>query len=370
MNPSDPASLLPSLPRDAEILVIRLRSLGDVVLLTPALSALHSWRPDLRLSVLIEPAWTAVLEGNPAVHEILVPDWVLSTASRLHRRKFPVVFNQHGGPTSAFLTAATRAPARVCWKGRQFDFLYNVHAPDAVEFYGTLQVHTVEQRMTQFYWTGLPRGPIPPAQVFPQPEARAAIAAALEKKGLAPGEPYAVLLPGARYFTKRWALEHFAAIARWLQDVRGLRSVVMLGPDEKQMAADARSKFAAGSVICDSRDLRELIALIASAVIFIGNDSGPAHLAAATSIPSVAIFGSSSSVHWRPWQVEHRVVQNEFACNPCKGDRCYAFDEPRCILSISVEQVREACEALLAGLPARTAANPRPGANTGYVQER
>ena len=46
--------------------------------------------------------------------------------------------------------------------------------------------------------------------------------------------------------------------------------------------------------------------------------------------------------------MEHRVVQNEFACNPCKGDRCYAFDEPRCILSVSFEQVRDACEVLLA----------------------
>ncbi|MFZ0634802.1 MAG: glycosyltransferase family 9 protein [Candidatus Acidiferrales bacterium] len=370
MNPSDPAYLLPGLPRGAEILVIRLRSLGDVVLLTPALAALQSWRPDLRLSVLVEPAWAAVLDGNPAIHEILLAGPVLSTAWQIHRRKFPVVFNQHGGPTSAFLTAATRAPARVCWKGRQFGFLYNVHAPDAVEFYGTLQVHTVEQRMTQFYWAGLPRGPIPPARVFPRPESRARIAAALAEHGLAPGEPYAVLQFGARYFTKRWALEHFASIARWLQDARGIRSVVILGPDESHIAAEARAKFAPGTPFFDSLDLRELIALIAGAALFVGNDSGPAHLAAASSVPSVVIFGSSSSVNWRPWQVAHRVVQNEFACNPCKGDRCYAFDEPRCILSVSVEQVREACERLLADLAVRAAANPRPGTNTGYVQER
>jgi hypothetical protein len=45
--------------------------------------------------------------------------------------------------------------------------------------------------------------------------------------------------------------------------------------------------------------------------------------------------------------VEHRVVQNDFPCNPCRGDRCYAFDEPRCILSVTVEQVQDACRALL-----------------------
>jgi len=73
-----------------------------------------------------------------------------------------------------------------------------------------------------------------------------------------------------------------------------------------------------------------------------------AHLASAAGTPAVIIFGSSSSVHWRPWRVEHRVVQNDFPCNPCKGDRCYAFDEPRCILSVTFEQVRDACETLLA----------------------
>src|ERR1700683_723687 len=70
LNLSDTASLLPGLPRGAEILIIRLRSVGDVVLLTPAISALHSWRPDLRISVLVEAAWGAVLEGNPAVSEV------------------------------------------------------------------------------------------------------------------------------------------------------------------------------------------------------------------------------------------------------------------------------------------------------------
>ncbi|MFZ0970211.1 MAG: glycosyltransferase family 9 protein [Candidatus Acidiferrales bacterium] len=352
MNPSEPASLLPDLPRGAEILIIRLRSVGDVVLLTPAISALHSWRPDLRISVLVEPGCAAVLEGNPAVQEILLARSFLATAMSLYRRNFPVVYNQHGGPTSAFLTAASGAEKRVCWKGKQFDFLYNVHAPDAVEFYGTLQVHSVEQRMTQFYWTGLPRGPIPRSAVFPQADARAAVAKKLQEHGISGAEPYAVIQPGARYFTKQWSLENFAATSRWLWKSRGLRSVVNLGPDEQQMAASAAAQFGDSGVIPPSLNLRELIALIAGAKLFVGNDTGPSHLAAAAAVPAVVIFGSTSSVHWRPWQSNHRVAQNEFACNPCKGDRCYAFDEPRCILSVTPDQVREACESILSTSPA------------------
>jgi heptosyltransferase III len=348
LNPREPAALLPSLLPGAEILIIRLRSLGDVVLMTPGIAALHSWRPDLRLSVLVEPAWRAVLEGNPAISEILIARGFAATALALRRKKFPIVFNQHGGPTSAFLTAASGAAGRVCWSGKQFDFLYNVLAPDAVEFYGTLQVHTVEQRMAQFYWTGLPLGPIPRAEVFPQADAREKIGEILRGKGIAAAEPYAVIQPGGRYFTKRWAVEHFAELEQWLAQSRGIRPVVILGPGESEIASAVRERFGPVAVVLDSLDLRLLIGLIAGARIFVGNDAGPAHLASAAGTPAVIIFGSSSSVHWRPWKVEHRVVQNDFPCNPCKGDRCYAFDEPRCILSVTFEQVRDACDALLA----------------------
>lgn len=357
LNPSEPASLLPRLPLGAEVLIIRLRSLGDVVLLTPAISAIHSWRPDLRISVLVEPAFAAVLEGNPAIHEVLLAGPFFTTAAKLYRRDFPIVFNQHGGPSSAFLTAASGAEIRVCWKGRQFGLVYNVHAPDAVEYYGTLQVHTVDQRIAQFYWTGLPRGPIPRAEVFPQPDARTTVAKKLRERGVESGEAYAVLQPGARYFTKQWPLERFAATSRWLREAYGLKSIVPLGPDERAMAEAARAQFGDAAVVVESLELRELIALVANARIFIGNDAGPTHLAAAAGTPSVVIFGSSNSVHWRPWHVEHRVVQNEFECNPCKGDRCYAFDEPRCILSVTFEQVQGACDAILGALGTASVSN-------------
>ncbi len=350
MNPREPASLLPGLPPGAEILIIRLRSLGDVVLLTPALAAVHAWRPDLRLSVLVEPAWRAVLEGNPAVSEILIARGFAATALALRRKRFPIVFNQHGGPRSAFLTAATGAAARVCWKGKQFDFLYNVLAPDAVEFYGTLQVHTVEQRMTQFYWTGLPREPIPRARGVSAGRCaeedwrnfdRARDCGRRTLRGDSAGRPIFYETLGNRAFCRAGAM---------VDEVARDSARCDSGPGRAgDGRGNQRAVWRAAAVVLESLDLRLLIALIAGARMFVGNDAGPAHLAAAAGTPAAIIFGSSSSVHWRPWKVEHRVVQNDFPCNPCKGDRCYAFDEPKCILSISFEQVRDACEALLAG---------------------
>ena len=327
----------------ATVLIIRLRSLGDVVLLTPALSALHSWRPDLRLCVLVEPFCAPLLEGNPAVSEILLAKSFVPTVIGLRHRHFSVAYNQHAGPTSALLIASIGVPQRVCWTHRQFSFVYNVLVPDPCD-----RIHTVEHRMEQFYATGLPRGPIPSARVYPQPDAQVLIAEQLAARGIPPGKPYAVLHPGAKYFTKRWTVDKFITLARELRDKHGIEPVFNLGRGESEIAAEVRRQCARDFVLLDSLDLRQLIALIAGCRIFIGNDSGPTHIATALARPVVAIFGSSSSVHWRPWQTRNRVVQNDFACNPCRGDHCYAFAEPRCILSVTLDQVRDACESLLA----------------------
>ncbi len=364
LKPTSNSRILVDLPQGAEILIIRLRSLGDVVMLTPAVAALHAWRPDLRLCVLVEPRFAAVLEGNPAVAEVLLHRDFFTTASALRRRRFPVTFNQHGGPTSAFLTAAAGSPSRICWAHCRFGFLYNLRIPDAGALDARKQFHTVEHRMTQFYWAGLPPTSIPPAQVFPQPDAIDSIEQLLSVNGISPSSQIVIFHPGAAYFTKRWALEHFAATAQWLHSQHGLSTVVVLGPNDRELFPEIRRQFPMPSVVFDSLSLRELIALISRARLFLGNDSGPAHLASAAGRPVAVIFGSSDSVTWRPWQVPHRLIQNEFACNPCRGDRCYAFAEPRCILSVTPNQVRDACldllketQPLVSVAPARDAVN-------------
>lgn len=347
MKPSDAASLLPSLPQGADILILRLRSLGDMVLETPAISALHAWRPDLRISVLTEPWCAAVVEGNPGVTEILISREFMKTVREIRERRFSMVFNQHGGPRSVFLTAASGAKARVGWKGFQYSFLHNVRVPDAREFYGTSAVHTVKHRMSQFHWCGLPLQPIPRAQVFPQPDAIDSVSRMLAEKGIAAGEPYAVLQPGARLVSMRWPAGKFAEIARWLLESHGIASVVNLGPRDHEIAALIRSELRERAAILDTLDARQLIALLAGARIFVGNDSGPAHIAAAAERACVVVFGGTSPVQWSPWQAECRVVSTGAIFESPRGDKGVAVREPRPIAAIGVDEVRDACEELL-----------------------
>jgi len=125
---------------------------------------------------------------------------------------------------------------------------------------------------------------------------------------------------------------------------------------------DAVERAAQGPIRrLERASLGEFAAALAGARLFVGNDSGPAHMAMALGRPSVVIFGSSSSAIWGPWPPPGspiasapgasaswaRVVQNFYECNPCPGDRCYRFSRPECILSVTPEQVTSAVEDVL-----------------------
>lgn len=344
ISASAASRLLPDLPENSEVLIARLRSLGDMVLETPAIAALHAWRPDLKISVLVEPWCAPVLEGNPHVSRLILRRDFLSTAGELRRMRFPIVFNQHGGPTSALLTFASAAPHRVCWKGYQFSFLYNVLVPDKQAFFGGRAVHTAEHRISQLYYCGLPRGPIPAAKVFPQADAIVRVTKTLQERGLRAGEPYAVLQPGGRMESMRWPIANFAEIARWLRDTHAIRSVVNLGRRDEQLSIAVHSAMSSDAIVIDSFVARELIALLGGAILFFGNDSGPAHIAAALGRPSVVIFAATDPAEWHPWQVKHRILQPAGGVN-LSGE----LRPPYPVASISMVEAKSACDEMLSG---------------------
>ena len=339
------AQLLPG----ARVLIIRLRSLGDTVLMTPALRLLHGWRPDLRVSVLLEHPWDELLEGNPAVHSVMVLRGKMGTAWRVRRSRFAAVINLHGGPTSAFLTRLSGARWRAGFDHFRDATAYNLLVPSAQRILSREgPVHTTEHIASCLFWLGVPPGEIPPAEVYPSPESIAGVQAKLQSIGLERGAGYAVIHPVALYASKQWTPQGFAEIGELLEREFGLRPVYICGQGESALL-DRIELFARHPILRASGwPLRDLVALLAGARVFAGNDSGPAHIAAAARIPVLVIFGSSHAAVWKPWKaVNAAVVQNDFDCNPCPGDRCAVYDEPRCILSISTEQVRVSLEALL-----------------------
>ena len=346
-DPQIPSSLLPNLPHEANVLIVRLRSIGDVVLTLPSLQALHHWRPDLRIHMLVEPLSAPLVEKHPAISEVIVMQKFWPTVRSLRRRHLAIAFNMHGGPTSALLTRLSGARLRVCWAGRQYSWCYNMHVPVHFPVYGRIEMHTAEHRLQQFLYTGLPESPLPPAKVSVDENAADLVRRKRAQKGIGPEQPYAVIRPGASQANKRWPVERFAAIAQWLRQSHGLATVVNLGPGDEPIEAEVKRAFAGAGVIMNDLDVRGLVALLAGSHLFLGNDTGPTHIAAALHKKCVVIFGASDSKVWSPWKTDYRLVENPFPCTQCPRGRCESLATSQCLDSISVEQVRDACQALL-----------------------
>ncbi len=347
-----PTGVLAQLSLGATVVVIRLRSLGDTVLTTPALALLRRARPDLRIVVAVETPFDTVLDGNPDITAVLPVNRKAGLAERLttlrsiRGNRPELCLNLHGGPTSSWLTALSGARYRAGFAHFRQRRAYNIHIPGPHGILGRAEgapVHTAEHLASAIFHLGAPRTEIPGASLAASPPARR--------------DPYAVFHVTAAYFTKQWPVERFRRIAGYVQKELSLEPIMIAGPGEGAVFEHLR-----GFTCLDNLDVRLLKSLLAGARLFVGNDSGPAHIAASFGVPCVVIFGSSNSTHWRPWKAPHAVVETPWDCKPCPGDRCYAFDEPRCILSVEARTVEQAISELL------QRANETSSAPRGVIQ--
>ena len=252
--------------------MIRLRSLGDCVLTTPALSLLKQHRPDLKISVIVEPRFAEIFADNPDVDE-----------TRDSMTRADLVLNLHGGTRSMILTALSRAKFRAGFAHHRYGFVYSNKIPTAQRILGvTRRVHTAEHLASAMFWLGVPKQEIPRAKLFADspPHRR----------------PYAVIHPFASAPGKAWPAARFIEIARNLN----LDPVFLAGPtDDLEPFRDFQTS---------RESLKVTKSLLAGASLFIGNDSGPAHIAAAFGIPVVVLFGPSDPITWAPWRTESQIL--------------------------------------------------------------
>jgi ADP-heptose:LPS heptosyltransferase len=284
------AAVLSNLPTGARIALTRLRSLGDCVLTTPALRILKHSRPDLNVAVVVEDRFREVFEGSPDVQAVLPP-----SALALARWHPELCLNLHGGTRSLVLTAASRARHRAGFEHFRASRVYTLRIPRAQEILGEERVvHTAEHIASAMFYLGAERQPVPRACLPAVPTAR-------------PAKPYAVVHPFAATPAKTWPRGGFLAVARTLRHEHELE-VVIAGA-----AADDFADFHEEFRVAAGAPLRDVMSLMAGASLFIGNDSGPAHIAAAYGVPCIVLFGPSDSAVWAPWQTEAEVLTSRGA---------------------------------------------------------
>lgn len=332
------------------VLVVRLRSIGDTVLATPSLFALKRFLPHAQIDVLVEDWVAPLLENHPHVDNVMVLERggvVARTkaAREIRAARYDVAYNLHGGTTATFLTRATGARHRVGFRTYQYAKLHTELVPSPLLLWGQQKTHSVEQQLALLGWTGVPVSDRPRTELGISPEAAESVNRQLVAAGLV-DRKIALIHPAAAFATKRWATDNFASVAGFLAE-RGFAPVAIAAPHEGEIIDELLSKSAVNVLALDL-SLPEVTALAARAQVFVGNDSGIAHIAAAVGTPSVVIFGSSNVAHWRPWnRAAAEVVVEEMPCQPCHGYFCEKFPQPECILRVPVARVQAAIEQVL-----------------------
>lgn len=364
------------IPTPKKILALKLRSLGDTVLMTAALNELKRAYPQAEIHVAVTSTWAPLLESHPAIKKLWTYDRYVERAARakaaarlalkLRKERFDCVINFHASPSSSMISFATGARVRsVHFHGHKDR---NRHSTVTVPGKGVLKP-IIERDMDTVRALGVhvPPGRLP--QIYLQASEKNEARDTISRLGLP--TPVMMIGLGASRPTKRWPVDRFASLAvEWALKKQG-GILAIAGPDESAeiknflkavddhlslAVPDATQRSVVRSRITSEHQLglRKLAALISQASVFVGNDSGPRHIAVAVETPSVTLFGPEHPFEWHPYPTDRHPYL--FIDNlPCRRDALPGYpawcgiqpcitEEHKCMREIGVDQVFAECE--------------------------
>lgn len=322
------------------VLIIKLRYIGDVLLATPTVRAIKAARPDVRVTMMVNRGTEDVLSGNPDVDEIIVLDkgslaaqWQLIAG--LRRRRFDTVIDLTDGDRSAFLSWISGAPVRIGfndehrWRGR----CYTGVVPPVPGMRHRMDRDLAALKPLSIH----PNEKLPCLYLTEEDESRAD--QLLDQLGIRGDRPIIIIQPGARYWFKAWPDERFAELADRLATDYGYQ--VLIGGSREEEALAQRIHESAKSrpiSMAGLATLKQFAAIAKRAALFVGNDSGAMHIAAAVGTPVVALFGPSNPAEWGPRGGPAEVIYKGLDCRTCFHPTCEK-GELNCMKQITVEEV-------------------------------
>jgi predicted lipopolysaccharide heptosyltransferase III len=332
------------------ILVIKLRHIGDVLLATPVFTSLRQAYPEARLTALLNRGTEAVLAHHPELHEILIAEKGAMAAQlrflrELRRKRFDCVIDLTDGDRSAFMSLATGAGVRVGfnaehrWRGLLYTHVAKPSPADS---------HRIEYDLATVRALGLaPATPQPRVHLSPNEESAAKrMLDEVVEFGRGP-KKLIMIQPGARYPLKVWPAERFAELADRLAGAVPCR--ILFGGDarERDAAEAVRDRTECRPVVVAGRlSLLEFAALLKQCDLFIGNDGGAMHMAASVGTPVVALFGPTYPQRWGPRGAPSEILYKGLDCRACYHPVCIRGDD-NCMRLISVDEVFDRCMRLL-----------------------
>lgn len=352
----DRSSHLPAVNRPTRILVVKPCCLGDVLMATPALRALQHAFPDAAIDVAVT-AWAApALDSNRRVRRLVrypdgrSPAAVARLGFRLRREGYDLGIALDRSPLPGLLLWLAGVPVRagIERRGRRVLLTHHTRPREG-------------QHETELYLDVLRGVGVEPQGLWPEydvpNEARARIAALLGERGIDGGRPLVVIHPGgavnpgATMLAKRWPAERFAALADRLAREWGAAIVLTGSVSDRDAVRDVRRAAQCPLVDLSERLLLpELAALCAVARLFVGNDSGVSHLAAAVGAPTVTVFGPTNPLQYRPLGPDSQVCAPPASWRQPTGvdlRRSHRGDPACDVRRVTVDEVYQACARVL-----------------------
>jgi heptosyltransferase II len=347
--------------RVSRLLVRATNWVGDAIMSVPTLKEIRRIFPNARISLLVRPWVYDVYAAADFADELLIyhkpgrhSSWngMRRLAVELRPASFDMTILLQNAIEAALIAFWARIPIRVGYRcdGRGILLSHAVPIDPDVE-----KVHQA------YYYLDILSGiGLLPRRLWEDPDYRPASLEVgvnpsdlesaqriLRSHHIDPARPIIGINPGASYGgAKRWPAERFAAVADALADEFGIRILIFGAPTELQVARDVAVRMKSQpAILAGQTTLGQLMGLIKACDLFITNDSGPMHLAAALNVPQLAIFGSTSEIATGPLSPNAQVIKNPVDCNPCFLRECPT--DFRCMLGIQAQEVLEAAREKL-----------------------
>jgi lipopolysaccharide heptosyltransferase II len=334
-----------------EILVIRTAYIGDAVMTLPALRPLKDKFKNARITFLTSKAAGELLKGNPNIDEIMTfnPFWFYETGKeeylefmrKIRKKSFDLVIEARGDIRELMLIVwPLKARHRVSYKVGGGGYLLTHVVP-----YPGLK-HKVQYHLDMARYLGARVGGIDWG-VYLTDEENARVHEMLIKHGI--GGRFIAAHPGTRLALKRWRTDRYVALYDKIINKYEIPLLLLGTGEEKPYVDGIVEKMEHAPVnLAGETNIRELAGIINKALLFVSNDSGPMHIAAAVRTPAVAVFGPSKSVETGPYGDIHRVVEKDFPCRPaCDENSCHYSRFHACMEDIGVDDVFRAVEDIM-----------------------
>ena len=334
------------------ILLVRLSAIGDCIHALPVVQAIRQQLPDATIGWAIEQASLVLLEGHDAVDRFHVfPRGSRGTKQftrfvrELRAMRYEAAVDVQGLTKSGLVAKLSGAPLRVGFKGKESRELNRWLINRPVEV-GDEPRHIVDRNLCLLKGLGLEQ---PEEVSFELPPHKVDDGFHTFLNQLRGERGLALVAPGTTWPTKIWPTTHFRALTQSLVD-RGFGVGVVWGTTAERRVSSSIAAGLDGAEVMPATNLPELTAICRQCQLFVGNDSGPTHLAAAAGCPTVAVFGATDPARNGPYGLGSRsvVVDEDLDCRPCWKKHCERGDLA-CLEHLTVGRVVQTCEELLAG---------------------